>query len=375
MHRSIIPFVIFAVLVAGCAGNRQAPPATTPVPAVEVIPHGNNLFVHFIDVGQADAILVQTPNGGSMLVDSGDPDTAGKLVSYLKAHNVSVLDAVVASHPHGDHIGGMKAVLGTFGVGAFLDSGNELDAREGTETLTMVHENNVSYRIVRAGDLIGIDPDVRIEVLNPPPGSDLLEGVNENSVVLKIDYGRVGFLLMGDAENQTEELLLAAGRDVSSTFIKVGHHGSLYGATAPFLAAVHPQGAFIEAGAGNGFGFPAERTLNRLSAVGSEIYRTDLDGTIVVETDGAGYTIRCEKGCSGTRSGTGYSPDTSAPAPRYTYTFTCDCSSDCYNCTDFPNRTIAQACYEFCLAKGKGDVYSLDTDQDGFACLYTKTDT
>ena len=377
MNHAIVSLILLAVLLAGCTANQPVPPA--PTPGVTVPPDGTAygtgvpsekaLTVHFIDVGQADAILVQMPNGKSMLVDAGNPDSARTLVSYLKAHNVSALDAVVITHAHNDHIGGMEAVLRTFEVGTFVDSGYELDSEECTEMLGIVDGNHIPYRIVRAGDRIGIDSDVRIDVLNPPRGTVPLDEVNENSVVLKVRYGGVGFLLMGDAENRTEEMLLASGQELSSTFIKVGHHGSAYAATAPFLAEVEPAAAVISVGAANGYGFPAAKTLNRLSAAGSKVFRTDLDGTIVVTTDGHAYTVSCEKGCSSTTL-PGYSPNLSIPGPQYTYSFTCDCSENKYNCTDFPNRTIAQACYDFCISKGKGDVYHLDSDKDGRACLY-----
>ena len=376
MNRAIVPLILFAVFIAGCTGNQPVPPATTPatVPPDGMayspgILSGKVLTVHFIDVGQADSILVQTPNGKTMLVDAGNPDAAGSVISYLSVHNVTSLDAIVVSHPHSDHIGGMKAVLGAFTVGTFLDSGYELDTPECTEMLAIVDRNHIPYRIVRAGDRIGIDPDIRIDVLSPPRGTVPNAEANENSVVLKIGYGGAGFLLMGDGENQTEEQLLSGGTDLSSTFVKIGHHGSSYAGTVPFLAAVRPAGTIISVAAGNGYGFPAAKTLNRLVAAGSKVFRTDLDGTIVVTTDGRTYTVICEKGCSSTAMA-GYSPNLSGPVPQYTYSFTCDCSENKYNCTDFPNRTIAQACYEFCLSKGKGDVYHLDSDKDGRACLY-----
>lgn len=272
---------------SGLAENNLAEnnPANGGNPAAE------NLTVYFLDVGQGDSILLEY-NGKAMLVDAGERDQGSGVSAYLHAHDISSIDYVVATHPHADHIGGMDEVLGSFQVGHFIDSGFPHTSKTYENMLTTINEKNIPFEVAEKGEKIEFDPAVDVEVLNPGP--QYSDDLNENSVVLKVSYGEVSFLLMGDAGLETEENLMNAGYDLDSDILKVGHHASRSGSGKAFISAVSPEISVIEVGAGNDYGHPHPEILERLQKV-SRVYRTDLDGSIVVTTDGSAYTVTAQK--------------------------------------------------------------------------------
>lgn len=250
-----------------------------------------NLTVHFIDVGQGDSILLEY-DGKTMLVDAGERDQGSVVTAYLQDQSVSSIDYVVATHPHSDHIGGMDEVLSSFEVGYFIDSGFPHTSKTYENMLTAVDEKDIPFEVAEKGEKIEFDPAVDIEVLNPK--SEYSDELNENSVVLRVSYGEVSFLLMGDAGLETEEKLMNAGSDLDSDILKVGHHASRSGSGEAFISAVSPEVSIIELGAGNDYGHPHAEVLERLQKA-SRVYRTDLDGSILVTTDGSTYTIITQK--------------------------------------------------------------------------------
>lgn len=264
-------------------------PTQTPPPQVQP---GSQLEAHFIDVGQGDAILIQY-NGKNMLIDAGDRGYGSTVVSYLRQQGVSRLDYVVATHPHADHIGGMTDVLDAFPVGRFIYSGNPHTSKTYENMLIAIDEKNIPFTAAERGETIDFDPAVSIQILNPGP--QLTGDLNEDSVVLKLEYGQVAFLLVGDAGISTENIIMTR-YDLDSEILKVGHHGSRYSSGASFLAAVSPEVSIIMVGEGNRYGHPTDEVLDRLQAIGSQVYRTDRHGTIVIATDGVSYTVTSERG-------------------------------------------------------------------------------
>ncbi|HET8688809.1 MAG TPA: MBL fold metallo-hydrolase, partial [Methanosarcina sp.] len=252
---------------------------------------GQNLTIHFLDVDQGDSILLEI-DGKSMLVDSGESDQGKVVTAYLQDQGISTLDYVVATHPHSDHIGGMNEILNNFQVEHFVDSGYPHTSKTYENMLTTIDQKNIPFQVAQAGQKIDFDPAVDIEVLNP--AKTYSEDLNENSVVLKVTYGTTSFLLMGDAGLETEERIMKAGYNVDSDILKVGHHASRSGSGASFISAVSPEVSVIEVGAGNDYRHPHAETLERLQKA-SKVYRTDLDGTITVTTDGSTYTVTTEK--------------------------------------------------------------------------------
>lgn len=182
------------------------------------------MTVHFLDVGQGDSELIQF-NNKNILVDGGVQDMGPWVESYLHNHGVSSLELVVATHPHEDHVGGLITILRDFPVQQVLDSGQPDTSQTYESFLTLIDQKNIPYKVGFRGQTIDLDPGLKIEVLSPP-AAHFSDDLNQNSIVLKITYGKVSFLLMGDAGFEAENSIMAAGYDLESTILKVGHHGS-----------------------------------------------------------------------------------------------------------------------------------------------------
>ncbi len=251
------------------------------------------LEVHFLDVGQGDSILVKAPDGKTMLVDAGGTQVADDVVTYLKGENVEKIDVFVVTHGHGDHVGGATAVLENFKVGAAYGTANPGDAQTYRAFLDKVNELGIPFKTAYAGNKINLTAGVTVDILHPPEkAGENFGNADEGSVVLKVSYGEEGFLLTGDAGTEAEELMLDRyPQALKSTVLKVGRHGSLDSTSADFLKAVEPEAAVISVGTDNPYGYPAQTTLDRLSAAGIKVHRTDkapveLSGTVLFTTGG-----------------------------------------------------------------------------------------
>lgn len=244
--------------------------------------------VHFIDVGKGDSILLKTGDK-CMLVDGGRRVEGPGLASYLRSQGVTSIDVVVSTHPHADHIGGLLTVLKEFPVKQVLDSGIAHPTQTYESYLTLIDQKNIPYTVAEAGQAIDLGPDVKVQVLAPrvPP---IENSINENSIVLKIIHHNVSFLLMADAGIPEEEYLTASGYDLKSDVYKVPHHGSWHSVSRPFLLKVSPVVSVIQVGP-NKYGLPAPGTIAMLEESGSAIYRTDLNGSVVVASDGTEFTV------------------------------------------------------------------------------------
>ncbi len=338
---------------------------TTSIPP-QTVPKNHMLTVSFIDVGQGDAIFLQSPNGKTMLIDAGPTNSASKVVTFLKNKGISSLDIVIATHPHEDHIGGMTSILNSFTVYKFIDIGYPQTTRVYEDMLNIIDQKNIPYITVKAGDLINWDATTTIRVINPQ--RTFVDNLNDNSIVLKLTYGTINFLFMGDAGKLVEDQI---HDNIESEILKVSHHGSQYGTSPTFIRKVSPQVSVISVGADNPYGHPAKETLQCLYNAGSKVYRTDQVGTITISTDGNTYQIKTEKTESYTNSANNINSPTTIRtiAPLTTSSSAiCDCSYDKYNCGDFSSPKEAQACYNYCKNIGKGDVHHLDRDKDGLAC-------
>lgn len=292
----LIIAILLAIAFAGCMEKKPAKNDSTNNARFNTT---GNLTVHYLDVGQGDSELIQFV-GKNILIDGGEVDQGSRVVSYLRSYGVSSLDLVVATHPHSDHIGGLVTVLKTFPVKNFLDSGQTYSSQTYENLLKLVDQKNINYTVAVRGQKISLDPQLQITVLNPP-AQPVDDNVNDNSVVLKITYGEISFLFMGDAETPAEKSMLASGLDLHADILKAGHHGSSTSSSPEFIKAVDPDIKIIEVGANNDYHHPAPKTLNTLMQIGahiqkSAVYRTDLSGTIDITTDGRSYYITTEKG-------------------------------------------------------------------------------
>ena len=261
------------------------------------LPDGK-LHVTFFDVGQGDAIFIQTPRDQKILVDGGPSPTIlltalGRRMPFWER----TIDLVVLTHPHDDHVSGLVPVLERYKVKAFLDGGQEHPTPAYTRCLELIQEKGVPYHLAQAGMWIQLGEGLQIKVLHPQ--SQFLSGtdsdVNNNSIVLHLAYGPISFLLPGDVEEEAEAVLLSGNEDLASIILKSPHHGSDTSLNPGFLEAVNPQLAVIQVGAGNTFGHPDPTTLAKLKEHGVTVLRTDQNGTVEVVSDGQRYWIKTER--------------------------------------------------------------------------------
>jgi competence protein ComEC len=267
--------------------------ATFLILAASSVATSQNLTAHFIDVGQGDSILLQF-NQTDILIDAGSQNMGARVETYLRNQGVSSLDLLVSTHPHEDHIGGLSKILRDFPVDNVLDSGQPHSSQVFNTYLTLIDQKNITYTTAERGQKVSLDPNVTIDVLSPP--ETLFKGdLNQNSIVLKVAYNNVSFLLMGDANDKAESNLISSGQDLKSDILKVGHHGSATSSSYLFLSKVLPSIGIISVGTGNDYGHPTQQTLSALEDIGSTIYRTDTSGNIIVTTDGESYSISTQK--------------------------------------------------------------------------------
>ena len=246
--------------------------------------------VDFIDVGQGDASLIQC-DGHYMLIDGGTAKQSGKIYSYLKNRSISYLDYIVATHPDADHVGGLSGALNYAKVGVAFSPVTTHDSKSFSSLLKYLTKQGKGITVPKAGDVFALG-SAEITVLGPVTMS---EGDNNNSIVLRIQYGAVSFLFTGDAEQEEETEILDSGVPLQSTVLKVAHHGSRKSTSYRFLREAAPEYAVISVGADNPYGHPTEDTLSRLRDADVTVYRTDLLGDIVCTSDGKQVAFSTQK--------------------------------------------------------------------------------
>lgn len=252
---------------------------------VEAISSENQFIVkvYFFDVGQGDAIFVDTI-GNDILIDGGPLSASSTLLGYLSGLGVSEIAYVVATHPHEDHIGGLISVLNSsISIDVVLYNGESARASQVYQNFMSLAKTKIA--IAKRGQTYVLCENVNFTILNPVHPLEFKE-VNSNSVVLRLQVGNVAFLFTGDATFEAEGSMMKAGLNFSSQVLKVAHHGSRYATSEAFLEAVNPSFAVISASISNPYGHPHEETVNRLLNKGITVYGTYVSGTIVMGTDG-----------------------------------------------------------------------------------------
>jgi len=258
-------------------------------PTVQPTVATGNLQVHFIDVGQGDAILIDL-GATEVLIDGGDksPGVTDYIDDYVEGH----LEAVVATHPHADHIGGLIEVLDEFDVDNVWYNGDGATSKTYADFMAGANDEGCQIYEARRGDTI-VAGALTFYVLNPV--DSLFDNTNDNSIVLLLHYGSIDFIFAGDAEVDAEAGMISAGVLSDIDILKVGHHCSRTASSPAFLNIIKPEIAIYMAKLGNTYGHPHPETITALQNIGAAIYGTDTRGTITISTDGSTYSLRTDR--------------------------------------------------------------------------------
>ncbi len=257
--------------------------------ADERAPPQGVLEAHFIDVGQGDSIYIKTPEQ-NILIDGGD--RGNTVVNYLRNQGVSSLDLVIGTHPHADHIGGLINVMKAIPVKEIIDPDVVHSTTAFEDYLDVIDAKDIKFTVGRAGMKRDLGGGAEMKIIHPSSPSS--SHLNNASIVCRVTFGTVSFMFTGDAEQAAESQVLNRGYTLDSDILKIGHHGSRTSTTQAFLNAVNPNVSVIMCGKHNQYGHPHDETLNKLSNAGVDIYRTDLQGHIIITTDGETYDINKE---------------------------------------------------------------------------------
>jgi len=258
---------------------------------ISLIPSDGEFVVYFLDVGQGDAAFVIC-DGETMLIDGGSPSSSNLIYSFLERNGIEHLDYIVNSHPHDDHIGGLSGALNyVSSVGIAIAPDVKHNIRSYESFYRYLGEHGVDVTVPDAGDTFMLG-SATVTILAP---AKKYNGINNNSIVLKITYGETSFLFSGDTERECELDMVESGIDLSATVLKVSHHGGEASTIYPFLREVMPQIAIISCGTNNQYRHPHDNTMSRLRDADVKVYRTDLQGDIIIISDGINLYIETQK--------------------------------------------------------------------------------
>lgn len=253
-----------------------------------------DLRIHFIDVGEGDSILIQTPKDNAILIDAGNIITGFKVLKYLNRNNIDSLDYLIFSHPHFDHVGGAFHILQTINVKKIFDNGQGLTKISKSNDLyrwyeELVRKNN-NYNILEAGDKFSID-GVKFKIIWPSQ-TFISTDFNSNSLVIIVEYKNFRCLLTGDITTDAEIEILKKTKKIKADVLKVSHHGSDDASSEEFLRAISPTISIISVNKENIRNFPSRTVVQKLIALPSKVLRTDINGTIIVRVNEKGEIIK-----------------------------------------------------------------------------------
>jgi len=262
----------------------------TEISETNTLVSDSDFSIHYIDVDQADSILIV--NGeDTMLIDAGNNKDGKTVVNYIENLGISQLDYVVGTHPHADHIGGLDDVIDNFDIDKILMPKVQNNTKTFEDVLDSIANKNLKVTAPNVGDTFNLG-NADFTILSIENKTD---DFNLSSIVLRLDYGDCSYLFCGDAEKENEEKMLNSELNLKTDIIKLGHHGSSTSSSEEFLKAVNPSAAIICCGKDNDYGHPHKETIATLNKLEIPYYRTDLNGTIVVTSDGSNSAIYLSK--------------------------------------------------------------------------------
>ena len=288
----ILALALSLVSLPDLNGNDGASAPTATRPVVE-----GQLVVSVLDVDQGQAVVVIAPDGSAALIDAGRSQARfrDEVTPYLSSLGVPALGYVVLSHPDQDHVGGMPEVFAQFPVENWVDPGIPTTNQTYEQTIEIVLDRDIPAILARQNEHLDLGDGVGLQILWPT--SDFIMSgsepdSNENSAVIMISFGEIDILVPGDIEKDGETALIEQfGAGIEAEILVLGHHGSNSSSSPEFLDAVNPELAIASAGLDNPYGHPHDEVIQRLRFRSIDIYRTDLDGTIQITSDGMGYSV------------------------------------------------------------------------------------
>jgi len=252
----------------------------------------NFLKVTFFDVGQGDAIFIETPNHRQILIDGGPDKTVLEKLGQAMLFYDRTIDLIILTHSDADHVAGLIEVLNYYQVKHILTSGFEQDTAVYHKWRKLISEKNIPLTIVQAGQKVILNKEIILEIFWPEQPMTGIKSANNASVVGRLVYGQTEFLLTGDIDKKIEKILLTRNWNLESDVLKAAHHGSKTSSSDNFIKAVNPQVAIISVGENNRYKHPHLDVLERLKD--SVIHRTDKDGDIKISTDGVLFGVETD---------------------------------------------------------------------------------
>lgn len=284
-----VAIVLYAVLSGNLFDNVKNFTATASGvnDQVKQLNVDGDLNVYFIDVGQADSVLISNGDD-NMLIDAGNNEDGSLLVSYLKELGIEKLDYAVGTHPHEDHIGGMDDIINNFEIETYMMPDVLSTSKTFEDVLDALAGKNLQYTTPTVGSDYKLgDATFKIIYVGESSGD-----LNDSSIVIKLSYGDNTFLFTGDATSKVEDEILKSNVNIKSDVLKVAHHGSSYSTSDEFLNKVDPKYAVISVGKNNSYNHPSSSTLEKLNKRNIKTYRTDEDQTIIFTSDGENLTVK-----------------------------------------------------------------------------------
>lgn len=288
----ILFLALMTYVLASCGVNAEQV-SNTSQDTSNTSDKNSGLIVYFLDVGQADCTLIQLPNGEEVLIDAGNYGDGSYIKNYLENLNVDDIEYFILTHPHEDHIGSAKEIINNFTVKKIYMPDVLASSNLYESTMLAIENKDIETIFAKPGLKIIDSPGLKLELLSPK--SMYYSELNEYSAVARLEYDNTSFLFTGDAESVSELEMLGGGFNLDSDVLKVGHHGGRTSSSIDFLKAVTPEYSIISCGEDNSYGHPHIETLNRLSDIGSDIYRTDELGTIVAVSNGKDISITSDE--------------------------------------------------------------------------------